>query len=69
MGALFFIWRLQRAVDLRWAARPVNFFHQARRPAIANSDAIGNAVVRMMGIEPESGHQLVRSAKRATRSD
>jgi putative membrane protein len=32
-------------------------------PAIGGTNAIGNAVVRTIGIEPASGHQLVQSAE------
>ncbi len=46
-----------------WAARPVHFFHHALPPAINGPNTIGNAVVRTIGIEPTSGHQLVQSAE------
>jgi putative membrane protein len=37
-------------------------FSQALRPAIVAVDAIGNAVVSTIGIEPAGGHQLVQSS-------
>jgi CBS domain containing-hemolysin-like protein len=46
-----------------WAAGPIHLFYVALRPAIAGLNAVGNAVVRMLGIEPASGHQLVQSAE------
>jgi CBS domain containing-hemolysin-like protein len=45
-----------------WAARPIHLFYLALRPAITALNAVGNAVVRLLGIEPASGHQLVQSA-------
>jgi CBS domain containing-hemolysin-like protein len=44
------------------AAGPIHLFYLALRPAIVALNAIGNAVVRMLGVEPASGHQLVQSA-------
>ncbi len=46
-----------------WAAGPIHFFYLALRPAIVFLNTIGNAVVRLIGIEPASGHQLVQSAE------
>src|ERR687897_3673753 len=46
-----------------WAGRPVHIFHHALPPAINGPNTIGNAVVRTIGIEPTSGHQLVQSAE------
>ena len=46
-----------------WVAAPIHLFYLALRPAIAALNAIGNAVVRLIGIEPASGHQLVQSAE------
>lgn len=46
-----------------WAARPIHLFYLALRPAIVGLNTIGNAVVRLIGIEPASGHQLVQSAE------
>jgi CBS domain containing-hemolysin-like protein len=46
-----------------WAARPIHIFYLALRPAIVFLNTIGNAVVRAIGIEPASGHQLVQSAE------
>jgi len=45
-----------------WAARPIHLFYSALRPAITGLNAVGNAVVRLIGIEPASGHLLVQSA-------
>ena len=55
---------LQRAEQtaLR-VAGPIHLFYLALRPAIVMLNTIGNAVVRLIGIEPASGHQLVQSAE------
>ena len=45
------------------AAGPIHWFYLALRPAIVGLNAIGNAVVRAIGIDPASGHQLVQSAE------
>ncbi len=42
---------------------PIHLFYLALRPAIAVLNSIGNTVVRLIGIEPASGHQLVQSAE------
>lgn len=44
-------------------AGPIHYFYLALRPAIVGLNAIGNSVVRLLGIEPASGHQLVQSAE------
>ncbi|MGH2617758.1 MAG: hemolysin family protein, partial [Thermomicrobiales bacterium] len=44
-------------------ARPIHLFYLALRPAIVALNTIGNAVVRLIGIRPASGHQLVQSAE------
>lgn len=55
---------LQRAEQTALlAAAPVHYFYLAFRPVISGLNAIGNAVVRLIGIEPASGHQLVQSAE------
>ena len=55
---------LQRAEQTALlAARPIHLFYLALRPAILVLNSLGNAVVRMIGIEPASGHQLVQSAE------
>jgi CBS domain containing-hemolysin-like protein len=46
-----------------WAAGPIHLFYLALRPAIVALNTIGNAVVRLIGVEPASGHQLVQSAE------
>lgn len=46
-----------------FAARPIHLFYLALRPAIIGLNTIGNAVVRLLGVEPASGHQLVQSAE------
>ncbi len=45
-----------------WAAGPIHWFYIVFRPAIALLNGIGNAVVRLIGIQPASGHELVQSA-------
>jgi CBS domain containing-hemolysin-like protein len=46
-----------------WAAAPIHYFYLALRPAIVFLNTIGNAAVRLLGVEPASGHQLVQSAE------
>ncbi|MDQ2653337.1 MAG: hemolysin family protein [Chloroflexota bacterium] len=46
-----------------FAAGPIHWFYLAFRPAIVGLNTIGNAVVRLFGIDPASGHQLVQSAE------
>ena len=46
-----------------FAAGPIHWFYMAFRPVIIGLNAIGNAVVRAIGIDPASGHQLVQSAE------
>lgn len=46
-----------------FAARPIHLFYLALRPAIVGLNRIGNAVVRLIGVDPASGHQLVQSAE------
>ena len=50
------------AVSL-WVARPLLWFSAVMRPAIAVMNATGNGVVRMLGFEPLSGHQMVHSVE------
>lgn len=45
-----------------WTAGPIHWFYVVFRPAIALLNGIGNAVVRSIGIQPASGHELVQSA-------
>ena len=45
------------------AAGPIHMFYLAFRPAIVALNTVGNAVVRLAGIQPASGHQLVQSAE------
>jgi putative hemolysin len=55
---------LQRAEQTAlFVAAPIHWFYLALRPAIVALNAVGNRVVRMIGIEPASGHQLVQSAE------
>jgi putative hemolysin len=43
-------------------ARGATLFHNLFRPIIRLMNGVGNAVVRMIGFEPASGHQQVHSA-------
>jgi CBS domain containing-hemolysin-like protein len=45
-----------------WTAGPIHLFYVIFRPAIALLNGIGNAVVRSIGVQPASGHELVQSA-------
>jgi CBS domain containing-hemolysin-like protein len=55
---------LQRAeATSLWVARPIHWFLAIFRPAIAILNGIGNAVVRLFGIQPAAGHALVQSAE------
>ena len=46
-----------------WASGPIHGFLILFRPVIYGLNAVGNAVVRMFGIEPAPGHALVQSAE------
>ena len=46
-----------------FAAGPIHLFTTVFRPVIALLNGIGNAVVRLVGIEPAAGHTLVQSAE------
>ena len=46
-----------------WAARPLLWFAFVMRPLIAVINAMGNGVVRLLGFEPLSGHQMVHSVE------
>jgi putative hemolysin len=55
---------LQRAEQTAlFVAAPIHWFYLALRPAIVALNAVGNRVVKLIGIEPASGHQLVQSAE------
>jgi CBS domain containing-hemolysin-like protein len=51
--------RLLERIALR-AAAPLHLFYLALRPATAGLNAIGNAIIRLVGLQPASGHQLVQ---------
>jgi putative hemolysin len=55
---------LQRpeATSLR-VAGPIHLFYLAFRPIIVVLNSVGNGVVRLLGIEPASGHERVQSAE------
>ena len=44
-------------------ARPIHWFHAVFRLPISALNGLGNAVVRLFGIEPAAGHTLVQSAE------
>ena len=46
-----------------WTAGPIHLFFVAFRPVIFALNAVGNAVVRALGIEPAQGHERVQSAE------
>ena len=46
-----------------WVARPLMLFAGVMRPFITVMNALGNGVVRMLGFEPVSGHQMVHSVE------
>ena len=46
-----------------WVAGPIKGFLVAFRPVINALNGVGNAVVRLAGIEPAAGHALVQSAE------
>jgi putative hemolysin len=46
-----------------WAARPLLWFALVMRPFIAAINAMGSLVVRLLGFEPLSGHQMVHSVE------
>ncbi len=45
------------------AAGPIHIFYIAFRPVIGVLNNVGNAIVRMLGIEPAEGHERVQSAQ------
>src|SRR5215212_4240900 len=55
---------LQRpeAISLR-VAGPIHLFYLAFRPIIVLLNSVGNGVVRLLGIEPASGHERVQAAE------
>lgn len=46
-----------------WLARPLLWFSLVMRPFIVVMNALGNGVVRLLGFEPLSGHQMVHSVE------
>ena len=46
-----------------FVATPIRWFYLIFRPAIVALNAVGNGVVRLIGIQPASGHALVQSAE------
>lgn len=55
---------LQRAeATSLWVARPIHWFLALFRPVIMVLNSVGNAVVRLAGIQPAAGHALVQSAE------
>ena len=55
---------LQRAeATSLWVAAPIRVFEVVFRPIIFALNGVGNAVVRLFGIEPAQGHELVQSAE------
>jgi putative hemolysin len=46
-----------------WIARPIRFFELVLRWPIAALNGIGNAVLRLFGMEPSSGHEMVHSVE------
>ena len=46
-----------------WVAGPIQVFLVVFRPVINGLNGIGNAVVRLVGIDPAAGHTLVQSAE------
>ena len=46
-----------------WVARPLLWFSSVMRPFIAVMNTLGNGVVRMLGFEPVSGHEMVHSVE------
>jgi putative hemolysin len=44
-------------------AGPIHLFYLAFRPILVVLNSVGNGVVRLLGIEPASGHERVQSAE------
>jgi len=44
-----------------WVAKPLLLFSSVMRPFIVVMNGMGNGVVRMLGFQPVSGHQMVHS--------
>ena len=46
-----------------WVARPLLWFALVMRPFIAVMNSLGNGIVKLLGYEPLSGHQMVHSVE------
>jgi putative hemolysin len=46
-----------------WVAPPLLWFSRLTRPFVALMNAMGNGVVRLLGFEPISGHEMVHSVE------
>ncbi len=46
-----------------WIARPIQIFHVLFRWPITLLNAIGNGVLRLVGLEPAAGHEMVHSVE------
>jgi putative hemolysin len=46
-----------------WIARPIQLFHIAFRWPITALNAVGNATLRLFGLQPSAGHEMVHSAE------
>src|SRR5829696_7634902 len=46
-----------------WAARPIKAFYTVFKWPITGLNAIGNGTLRLLGLEPASGHEMVHSVE------
>ena len=46
-----------------WVAKPLLWFSSIMWPFISVMNILGNGVVRLLGFEPVSGHQMVHSVE------
>jgi putative hemolysin len=46
-----------------WVARPIQLFHAVFKLPITALNAVGNAALKLFGLEPASGHEMVHSVE------
>jgi len=55
---------LQRAeATTLWVARPIQIFHAIFKWPVTALNAVGNATLRVLGLRPASGHEMVHSVE------
>src|SRR4029078_6626620 len=55
---------LQRPeITALWVARPIQVFHAVFKWPITVLNAVGNGTLKLFGLEPASGHEMVHSVE------